>query len=66
MSLHPPPTELREPDGASAKPSRVGQVLGWVVFPLLVAAALVATGAHLGATQPEAWYTRAVRFIAGP
>ena len=64
MSLHPA-SELHEPE-VRRKPSRLGQLIGWVLVPLVVAAALVGAGAHLGATQPDAWYTRTVRYVFGP
>jgi hypothetical protein len=38
-------------------------LLGWVLVPLLVAAGVVATGVHQGAYAPDAWYTRAVRWL---
>jgi hypothetical protein len=60
----PPPRP--QPPAKEKKPGRFRRfVLGWVVLPGLAAVALVATGAHLGATRPEAWFTRAVRWIAG-
>jgi hypothetical protein len=31
---------------------------------LIVIGALISLGAHLGANGPEAWYTRAVRWVA--
>lgn len=42
------------------KKGMLGWVLGWVVVPGLVLGSLVAFGAHLGANEPDAWYTRAV------
>lgn len=37
----------------------------WIVLPALIAATLVATGAHLGANGPDRWYTRLVIWFAG-
>ncbi len=40
-------------------------LLVWVALPALIAAMLVATGAHLGANGPDRWYTRLVIWFAG-
>jgi len=42
-----------------------GWLLVWVALPVLIAAILVATGAHLGANGPDRWYTRLVVWFAG-
>ena len=54
-----------DPESSKSKSGLTGKLLGWVVMPLLVASLLVGAGVHLGATQPDAWYTRVVRFVAG-
>jgi hypothetical protein len=35
-----------------------------VLVPLVIVGSLVGLGAHLGANGPDAWYTRAVLWIA--
>ncbi|MGD8861942.1 MAG: hypothetical protein PVI30_18165 [Myxococcales bacterium] len=64
----PAPQQQPGPRGQKKekRPGRFRRFLfSWIVLPGLAAAALVATGAHLGATRPDAWFTRAVRWIAG-
>jgi hypothetical protein len=39
-------------------------IIGWMVVPALVLGGIFGTGLHLGANHPEAWYTRAVMWIA--
>ena len=40
-------------------------VIKYLLLPALVAGWFVMLGAHLGASGPQAWYTRAVLWIAG-
>jgi len=40
-------------------------LLLWVVLPALLAAILVAIGAHLGANGQDQWYTRLVIWFVG-
>lgn len=52
-------------DESKRKPGILRWIIGWVVVPVLVLGAIFGTGLHLGANNPEAWYTRAVMWIAG-
>ncbi|MDH5671919.1 MAG: hypothetical protein OEZ06_07190 [Myxococcales bacterium] len=42
----------------------VSTLVGWVLLPLLVAATIFAVGVHLGANQPDAWFTELVRWLS--
>ena len=53
-------TESDEQHGA---PTRI--VVSFVVFPVVLTGLLVGTGVYLSAHNPAAWYTVAVRFVAG-
>ena len=43
--------------------SRLGWIMGWIVVPGVVFGAIFAAGTHLGASGPDAWYTRFVLWV---
>ena len=51
--------EATKPEG------RIRWVLGWVMVPSLLVGAIFGGGVHLGATNPESWYTAAVVWVVG-
>jgi hypothetical protein len=58
---------LRKRDEGEEPKEKTGAVrwiIGWIAIPALVLAAIFGFGLHLGANNPEAWYTRAVLWIA--
>lgn len=50
-------------EGAKAKPSRLRWLIGWVVVPLGLIAALFLAGVHVGARHPQMWMSRAVMWV---
>ena len=53
-----------EGDEAKQKPGVLRWIIGWIMIPAFVIFGIFATGLHLGANNPDAWYTRAVMWIA--
>jgi len=39
-------------------------VISQILLPVCVSCALIMTGVHIGANQPDAWYTQFVLWIA--
>jgi hypothetical protein len=56
----------KQDEGGEAKvrPSALRWVIGWILVPSLVIFAIFGFGLHIGANNPEAWYARAVMWIA--
>ena len=47
------------------KRSPLRWLIGWVVVPGLAIGGIFGTGLHLGANNPDAWYTEVVLWVAG-
>ncbi len=67
----PPPSPSPTPSTAGSpaptpKSERgpIGLFIGWVLVPLLVAGALIASGVHQAAHNPDAWFTKAIRALS--
>ena len=63
-----PRSEPRRPPPGAKRARRWSPtlfVVKYLLLPAIVTGSLVALGAHLGANGPDAWYTRAVLWIAG-
>ena len=71
----PTPTAAAKPAAASpgaaiattAEPStsRLSWILGWIVAPASVVAAIFGGGVVLGAHNPDGWFARSVMWVAG-
>ena len=73
------PTSTAAPKPASAKPvaaastpaspaepaGRLSWILGWIVAPASVVAAIYGGGVVLGAHNPDRWFARSVMWVTG-
>lgn len=50
---------------AEAPTSRLSWILGWIVAPASVVAAIFGGGVILGAHNPDGWFARSVMWVAG-
>ncbi len=57
-------TEEGEPEG-EGREGWLRWVLGWVVGPGLLVAAIVGFGAHVGANHADGWFARFVVWLFG-
>jgi hypothetical protein len=50
---------------AETPTSRLSWILGWIVAPVSVVAAIFGGGVILGAHNPDGWFARSVMWVAG-
>ena len=62
------PKAAAPPAAGADKPKRslMRGLFGWVLVPGTLASALVALGVHVGANQPEMWFSRLVAWLTLP
>jgi hypothetical protein len=59
------PAAASAPEPAPRKPSKLRWLIGWVLVPLTLMAALFGVGVHVGARHPTMWLARGLLWMTG-